>query len=319
MLPIGMELARGTVGDRAWGCTLASFARGGVTGELSVGTADKQMRIVLREGAIAAASSPLALDAAARIGMTLNIVTSTQVADLARRVAAAPDRDEVEVIAEALRLAPELALRLRRRVIALRAARTFALEGQTYVLDGRITLPVINGAAVDTRTVIFLGARTHMTTDQLERDINHLGATVAFSPELVADLPQFGFGDADAVVADLHANRPLAALVAGRTEGERRIIHAVVYSLVTWTRHDAPIQRESRELTDSLSVSFNRARPSSAPPGASRPPPMSSSSASISSTNLSSSSVTMSSSSASMSSSSSASANASSANASASS
>jgi cytochrome c-type biogenesis protein CcmH/NrfG len=263
-----VEIARGSLTNRVWGCVLADFATRRLTGELTVGgPSDKPVRVVLHNGAIVAAASPLASDSAARVGMTINIITSTQVAELTRRVAAAPDRDEVEVIAEFLHLAPELAHRLRRRVIALRAARTFATETASYALDDRIQLPVINGAAVDTRAVVFLGARTHLTSEQLARDVHVLGNGVSFTPELIAELSQFGLGEAEAPIVDaLRAGRPLAALLANRTDGERRLVHAVVYALAAWSQHDHAGELDARELTDTLSVAF-RKRPTSLPPG----------------------------------------------------
>ena len=61
------ELARGTVTDRPWGRTLAALGLRGVTGQLTVITDGKVFRIVFAGGAVAAASSPLANDAAVRV------------------------------------------------------------------------------------------------------------------------------------------------------------------------------------------------------------------------------------------------------------
>src|SRR5882757_6490240 len=94
-------LARGAVTDRPWGQTLGALAKRGLSGQLTVTADGKQYRIAFGAGAIVGASSPLASDAAVRIAMTSGLISSTQVADITRRVATSPHRDEIDVIAEA--------------------------------------------------------------------------------------------------------------------------------------------------------------------------------------------------------------------------
>src|SRR5688500_17120797 len=120
-------LARGSVTDRPWGLTFGALGVRGLTGELAVTSDGKPYRVAFDQGAIVAAHSPLVSDAAVRIALTANLITSTQVADLSRRMAPTPDRDEIEMIAEYARLAPDQAQRLRRRVVAQRAARAASL------------------------------------------------------------------------------------------------------------------------------------------------------------------------------------------------
>jgi tetratricopeptide (TPR) repeat protein len=277
-----MELARGTVGDRVWGCTIASFAARRLTGELAVDVnTDSQLRVVLYDGAVVAASSPLASDSAARVGLTTNVVTSTQVAQIARLIAAAPGRDEIEVIAEALRIAPELALRLRRRVIALRAARTFALDRARYVVDDQIRLPIVPGSALDLRGVLYLGARTHVATARLASDVRLLGGRVTFTPELVEDLGQFGFGDAETpIVEALRAGQTVNELTANATDAERRLVNAVAYALAAWTMPqgiDVPTVDAELPAADSspgVAGLPPRGRPTTLPPTRTIPPPL---------------------------------------------
>ena len=101
-----------------WGAALGAFATRQLTGELVVQSEDgKTVRVAFLRGAVVAASSPLASDSAARIAVTSHLVSSTQVAAIAKRIAASPERDEVELLAEVARLAPEQADHLRRRVL----------------------------------------------------------------------------------------------------------------------------------------------------------------------------------------------------------
>src|SRR5207342_444456 len=97
------DLARGTVLDRPWGRTLAALGLRGVTGQLTVSADGRAYQIAFDQGIVIAASSPLASDAAARVALTLHLISSSQVADVTRRHAANPSRDEIEVIAEAAR------------------------------------------------------------------------------------------------------------------------------------------------------------------------------------------------------------------------
>src|SRR4051812_38666969 len=123
----GPEAARvtGRVEDGLWGTTLASFAHQRLTGQLVVTAGDgKQVRVAFHEGIVVAAASPYVADAVVRIALTERLVSSSQVAAIATRVRAFPGRDEVDLVSEAARLPVEHAVRLRRRVITQRAART---------------------------------------------------------------------------------------------------------------------------------------------------------------------------------------------------
>src|SRR5262249_44191906 len=139
------ELARGTVADRPWGRTLGALGMRQFTGQLTLAADGKVYAVVFGRGAVLGAYSPLPSDAAVRVALTGHLISSTQVADIARRQMAAQGREEIELVAELARLSPEQALRLRRRVVAQRAARTFSIDRGEFVLDDEIAIPVVPG------------------------------------------------------------------------------------------------------------------------------------------------------------------------------
>src|SRR5690348_13030019 len=114
---------RGSVTDRPWGVTLGAIALRRHTGQLTLESDGKRYCIAFDQGAIVGASSPMAADAISRVALTNHFITSTQVSDITRRLALAPDREEVEVVADAVRFSPDQVLKLRHRLVAQRAAR----------------------------------------------------------------------------------------------------------------------------------------------------------------------------------------------------
>src|SRR3954465_12954588 len=114
-------LARGSLADRPWGMTLGALGVRGLTGQVTLSADGKAYRIAFSEGIIVSAQSPLASDAAVRLALTGNLISSTQVADITRRMAASPDREELELLGEIARLQPDQVSRLRRRLVAQRA------------------------------------------------------------------------------------------------------------------------------------------------------------------------------------------------------
>ena len=224
------ELARGTVADRPWGRTLAALGLRGLTGQLTLVAEGKRYQVAFGQGAVVGAGSPLGSDAAARIALTGSLISSTQVADISRKLAASPDREEIDVIAELARLGPEQAIRLRRRVVAQRAARTFAVDRGEFVVDDAITVPVVAGSELDIRAVIYLGARSFLSEVRLNTELGQLGQWFQLTPEAIEDLPQFGFTDGERAVVDvLRGGAGLAELET--PDREQRMVRAVVYAL----------------------------------------------------------------------------------------
>lgn len=226
------ELARGTVLDRPWGRSLGAMALRGLTGQVNVIADGKVYSIGFHGGAVCGAHSPNMADSAARIALTGGLVSSTQVADIVKRQLADKQRDEIDLIVEHVRLAPDQAMRLRRRAIAQKAARTFALERADFVVEDHITVRFVPGSELDIRAVIYLGARQFLSEGRLNGELGQLGQWFQLKPELNEYLPQFGFGEAEQRVLEILARGAgLGELEA--PDIEQRMARAVVYALIS--------------------------------------------------------------------------------------
>jgi hypothetical protein len=229
-----MELARGQVTDRPWAITLAALGVRQCTGQLTLHADARQYRIVFDHGAVIGATSPLASDSAARVALIHHMITPAQVADLTRRIAAAPARDEIEVIADAARLTLDQTLRLRRKVIEQRAARTFSVDEGKFVIDSKVEIPILSGFAVDVRRVIYLGARMNLSELRLGNELRQLGVRFTLRPDAIGELEHFGFTAAERPILDaLRTGTTVAELEARHREIDPRTIQAVIYALVT--------------------------------------------------------------------------------------
>jgi curved DNA-binding protein CbpA len=226
-------VARGTVQDRPWGRTLCFVADRRFSGELVVDSENRRFVVSFDEGAVVAAISPLATDAAVRVALTAGLVMSSQVAEIGRQVAARADLDEVDAVALALRLAPDQVDRLRRRVIAHKAIRGFALERGEFILTDERHLPFSPNHAIDVRALIYLGARTHMTEQRLLQELARLGPGFQLKADAIPTLAQYGFSEAEKPILAALRAAPIATLDldAAAPELDPRTARAVVYAL----------------------------------------------------------------------------------------
>ncbi len=270
------ELARGTVNDRPWGRSLGALAIRGLTGQVNVHADGKVFQIGFHGGGVCGAHSPLASDSAVRIALTGSLVSSTQVNDIVRRQKAEPERDEIDLISELTHLQPDQAMRLRRRAIAQRAARTFSLDRAEFVVEDHITVRFVPGSELDIRAIIYLGARQFISEGRLNGDLGQLGAWFQLKPELNEYLPQFGFGEAEQpVLEQLVAGAGLAELETG--DREQRMVRAMVYALIscgqctTEPGARSPVKKVTipprpRPKSDSLTAPTNRRSDTEADP-----------------------------------------------------
>lgn len=219
--------------DRPWGRTLGALALRGLTGQVNLtGTDGKVYSVGFHGGTVCGAHSANMADSAARIALTSGLVSSTQVADIVKRQFADKHRDEVELIADYIHLQPDQAMRLRRRAILQKAARSFALERADFIVEDHITVRFVPGSELDIRSVIYLGARQFLSEARLNGELGQLGQWFQLKPELTEYLPQYSFGEAEQPVLEALARGAGLAEIE-RPEIEQRMARAVIYALVS--------------------------------------------------------------------------------------
>ena len=231
-----MLLAHGSVTDRPWGQTLGALGTKRLTGQLTVVSEAKEYAVVFDDGAIIAASSPTIADAAVRIALTNHLISKAQVNDLTRRIATVPDRDDVDVIAETTKLSPDLVDKLRRKVIAQRAARTFSLETGEFSVTDEVTLATVPGVVgIDVRAVIYLGARLNVTAPAMTEALRVFGDAYVLKKDAEPTLSLFEFADPVemTILAELRAGTSLPELEAAHRDIDPRTAEAMVYALMS--------------------------------------------------------------------------------------
>jgi hypothetical protein len=230
-----VELARGSVADRPWGQTLGALGLRGLSGQLTLKAEDgKQFCIAFERGAVVGATSPMPTDSIIRVALTSHLISSSQVSEITRKLALHPDRDEIDVLVEATALASEPALRLRQRLIAQRAARTFAIDRGDFFVDDQITITATAACAVDVRAIVYLGTRMNLPEQRLVSDLRLLGSHFVLRPDVIDDIPQFGLTPAEGPILDvLRHGTSLPELEATHRELDPRTAQSVIYALVT--------------------------------------------------------------------------------------
>lgn len=230
-----VQLVVGSVCDRPWGTTLASLAQRKLCGELVVTADNKRCAIGLLDGAVIAATTSFVADSIARVALTSHLVTSTQVGEITKQLAASPDRDELDVVATIAHLSPEQSHQLRVRLVAQRAARTFAMDGGSFVVEDQLTLRPAPGSEVDMRAVIYQGARLFLSEQRLAEELRSFGTHFTLDPTAFDDVHAFGIADTEhAIIAALSAGASMAELEALHREIDPRTMQALVYALASF-------------------------------------------------------------------------------------
>ncbi len=214
--------------------TLGVVGQRKLSGQLNLCADDgKTYAIAFVDGVVVAATSPLASDSIARIALTSHLISSSQIGEITRRLAAAPDRDEVEVLAETTRLGVEHVAILRRKLTIARAARTFSVDRGEFEIVDEIGIPVRPDCAVPLGAVMFHGVRMNLSEQRLGEDLLELGSSYRMREVSDNDLDGFQFGtDSGLIIDELREGATLAALEANHRDVEPRTLKAIVYALV---------------------------------------------------------------------------------------
>lgn len=230
-----MDAGRGTIGDKPWGAILGALGASQRTAEIVVRATDaKTYRIRLDRGVVVAASSPLAVDAIARVALTNRLIAAIQVKEITRRLEAAPERDEIEVLAEVAGLDARTAHELRLRALTQRAARTFAVDQGEFTIADCEPMPS-ERARVPIQAVVFVGARLNLSEDRLRFGLRQFAARFVLRPKVSAHvLSRFQLTPKEHALLDaLRVPTSLAELEASHREIDPRGIQAVVYALAS--------------------------------------------------------------------------------------
>lgn len=229
-----MLLARGAIHDRPFGKTVGTIAHRGVTGQLTAECDGRTYAIVLDRGHIVAASSPNVSDSAAAIALALDLITPTQTGTVEKWIDAVPDADELQILATVALMKPEETHRLRRRVIAQRAARTIALEHGEFVLTSTISVPVYPDCEMHVGGVIYQAARLYIYDANLRAFIAGLGQRFELRRDAYDDLLYYGFGDAERpFLRSLAAGISFDTIQRLPAESDRRLAMATLYALAS--------------------------------------------------------------------------------------
>ena len=248
------ELARGNVNDRPWGFTFAALGLRGLTGQLDVFADGRTYSVAFDGGAITGAVSPVANDAAIRVALQLNLVSPSQANDLTRRMQAAIGQgyDELDALAQHARIPPENASRLRRRLIAQRAARTFALERGEFIVHDQYTIHQFPECALDVRTVVYLGARTNVGEQRMAEELKMIAAWVRLKREVVDDLPQYGFTEAEKPLLEKLLRGGNLVDLVGDPDLDARTTRTVIWTLASCGACELDARQRSQEPPRSL-------------------------------------------------------------------
>ena len=256
-------VTQGAIADRPWGRTFALIALRRFSGDLVVDADGKQYAVGWRDGAVVAATSPLPADAVVRVALTSHLVNPSQVGDVLAAQAAAPGHDEIEVLASAVSLPAEQTERLRRRVVAVRAMRTFALTAGDLILDDAAALARPAGIAIDARAITYAGVKAYFTDARLLEELAGLGLAFQLRADAVAGLGQYGFGELERPALARLRTQPISpdGLEQAFGDIDSKVVRAMLYALAVFGAVDA-----SSPVRAGAPTAPPRNRPTTSPP-----------------------------------------------------
>ncbi|MCG8417866.1 MAG: DnaJ domain-containing protein [Proteobacteria bacterium] len=229
-------VARGHVRDRPFARTIYAIGAKQFTGDLIMTQGGRSYRITWERGAIIGAESPSPADSLERVALTAGLVTSTQLGDAVRIARTRPEVSHLQALVEVAHLSPQQVLTVKRRALAHRAVRVFALGEATFVLDDRPTLARDRDVApLSPRWLIYHGLRTHYSEERLEGELaSALGAAFQLAAQSRRWLGEYGLGaDAKGCVAELEQRAlTLDEIAAAFPRMTRKAIQVLIYALL---------------------------------------------------------------------------------------
>ncbi len=232
-----MEVASGHVTDRPFARTVYTVAAKHFTGDLVLEeAASRRYKLSWEDGQVVAAESASPADSAGRVALSAGLVTSTHVARALELMAKDPARDPVDILTELARLSAEQVVRLKRRLLAQRASRVFALPAARFVLDNARSLRADPDVPpIDARWLIYFGVRTHYSIERLESELAPvMDRPLTLAGDAAGVLPSFGFADADRALLERLKQRAwtVRQLSEASPEVEARTVRSILYALV---------------------------------------------------------------------------------------
>jgi hypothetical protein len=222
------QLGKGTVADRPWAVTLATVSASTDRCQLTIKTDGKLYQVAFVNGAIVGAVSPSPADTVQRIALTNRLVPPANVAAAVRIMGR---NDDVEKFSDAA-LAGDAGAVFKRRVVIQRVARTFSIERGDYVVEDKITIPMLRGVEVDVRAPIYQGLRLHVSEVQLAADLKKIGSRFMLYPEAAPFLAKFELEEEGAPIIDaLRGSTSIAEIEALHRELDPRLVHATMAAL----------------------------------------------------------------------------------------
>jgi hypothetical protein len=206
---------------KPWAVVLAELGAGAFSGELCLESGSRQYLVTFAAGQVVNAASAMPADSFINVALAMGLISAAQATD-ADRMRLRSARDELGRLVDIAQLTDEQVAALRRGTILRRAARTLSVHAPELHLSSTTTLNV-TPYGVDVRAIVYYGARTHMSDEQLAA---HRGGW-----RDAGELDAFGF-DADerAVVAELQRGSTFAQLEEAFPDVRPRTLRAIAYA-----------------------------------------------------------------------------------------
>lgn len=231
-----MEIARGHVSDRPFARAFYMIAAKRFTGDFVLTQTGRSYKVSWEGGRITAADSASPSDQPLRVALAAGLITSSVVTQVVQTQSQDRTADQLELITRLGRLSGEQIAWLKRRSLAMRAARQFSLGEASYTLNNARSLVADPDVpSIDARWLIYFGVVTHYPVERLEAEAAPiLDKTLQISADAVSGLPAFGFGEVDAPCVQRLRQRAwtVGDLAAATPEIERHKMLAILYTLV---------------------------------------------------------------------------------------